>query len=315
MGIPQLLATLQRDHDRDPHSAAAALRGLAIGELPAEELPRFTWLLNHVLGQKLGAWDEVHAIYSGWKRKGSVLALAVLRNVACAARLAGDDGAAMVAQDALQDAARLDDGESALVVDVAALMYGMAEPADDASAARFVALCDRLDAWDRATSADALVAAMANNIASAFLELPAARFANPLVAAALERGACASRHFWKRAGTWLQAMRAEYLVAMAMNRVGKPEEASACARTALEAIARNGPQDVDEAFIQLELAHAERAIGRRAEAEAARGRADALAAAFGDDDLLQWFERVAAQLRALPAARRASASEASGVAS
>ena len=50
-------------HDDDPARAADLLRRLDPAALPAERWPGLAFLLNHVLGEKLGAWHEAHAMF------------------------------------------------------------------------------------------------------------------------------------------------------------------------------------------------------------------------------------------------------------
>ena len=292
--VDETLARLQRDHDRDPDGAAVALRAIPAAAVPREQMSRYTFLLNHVLGEKLGAWDEVQAIYRATIGNLEGLALPALRNLAAAAALSGDRDAARKATACLGHAAGLDESQAALVVDMAKIMYGAHERADE-----FTRLCGIAMGWDEATEADSLVASMANNIVSAWLEMPALAWRSPAVARAMEEGARASRHFWFKAGTWVQKERADYLVAMTMNRLGKHDAARAHCLAAIAAIEDGGNQDVDLAFIALELAFAEDRLGNDTAAGAARARAQALASAFDDEALRQWFADTDAKLRAL----------------
>jgi hypothetical protein len=130
--------------------------------------------------------------------------------------------------------------------------------------------------------------------------MPPSTWAAPAVEHAMRAGARASRHFWFKAGTWIQRERADYLAAMVMNRTGRHDEARAHALAATTAIEENGGgQDVDLAFHCLELAHAEERLGRLPQAAQARARAEALAASFADDSLAQWFAAAKAKLDAL----------------
>jgi hypothetical protein len=58
------LQTIDHIHDSDPAGAAESLRSLVQRGIPADELPRFCWLVNHVIGEKLGAWGEARSILS-----------------------------------------------------------------------------------------------------------------------------------------------------------------------------------------------------------------------------------------------------------
>ena len=115
----------------------------------------------------------------------------------------------------------------------------------------------------------------------------------------MERGALTSLAFWTKAGTWVQSARAEYLVAMTMNRIDKPGEARSHALCGIATIEAGGKQEVDLAFLALELAHAEARLGNAAAASAARRRSEALAANFADDSLREWYSETVAKLDAL----------------
>ena len=72
-------------HDDDPHRAADLLRRIDPVALPAERLPGFAFLLNHVLGEKLGAWPEAHAMFAPLLRAaGEEPPLALWRQAATA---------------------------------------------------------------------------------------------------------------------------------------------------------------------------------------------------------------------------------------
>ena len=58
-------------HDADPGRAAELLRRIDPAALPAERLPGLAFLLNHVLGEKLGAWARgACAVRSAAARRG-----------------------------------------------------------------------------------------------------------------------------------------------------------------------------------------------------------------------------------------------------
>ena len=296
--IDEILARLQRDHDSDLPGAAEALRSIAPGAVPRAETARYTWLVNHVIGEKLGSWQEVQAIYGRMPHAFDELPAPALRNLAAAATLAGDARAARLAIASLGRAAGVDEPKAVLVAQMARVMYGMPTIAEDEAAEEFVRLCHAALEWSGASGADALVAGMANNIVSAWLEMPSGSPRSPGIRRAMEVGALASRHFWQKAGTPIQKARADYLVAMTMNRIGKPGEARAHALAALATLGQGGTDHVDRAFIGLELAHAELHLGSATAAAAARREAEGLAAAFSEESTRQWFADTAAKLEA-----------------
>ena len=84
-------------HDDDPPRAAAVLRQLDLAALPPGRLPGVAFLLNHVLGEKLGAWPEAHKLFDALLRaSGDPPPPALFRQAAAAARLAGEIGRAHV---------------------------------------------------------------------------------------------------------------------------------------------------------------------------------------------------------------------------
>lgn len=102
--------------------------------------------------------------------------------------------------------------------------------------------------------------------------------------------ALASREFWKKSGgTWENDERAEYLLALVQIELKKPDEALQHAAKGLEIIAANGPEKVDEAFLNLAAAHAHRVKGDQAGHKTSLARADELAAGFDDQGLKDWF--------------------------
>ena len=137
-------------------------------------------------------------------------------------------------------------------------------------------------------AAERATAVVSNNIASALLE-SAQR--GELESALMERAAQAARVFWMRIGTWVNAVRADYLLSRVASATGKPLEAQGFATRGLETIAANGEERVDEAFLQLALARACRDQGQRKEHAAALARARELGAAFEDEGLIGWFTR------------------------
>jgi len=297
--ISPILTKLQEDHDRDPQAAAAALRAIRAADVPREEMARYTWLVNHVIGEKLGSWGEVRELYRCMTCGFDELPAAALRNLAAAAALYGDPDAAAIHAAALRRIAGITEAEACVVVEMATLMYGMPMQGLEHGAGEFARLCGVAMEWKEATGADTLVAGTSNNVVSAWLEMPPGQWRSPPLARAMELGARTSRHFWSKAGTWTHKARADYLLAMVMNRLNQPREARSHCLSAIAAIEGNGKEDVDMAFIALELAHAERLLGNEPQAAAARARAQALAANFANDSLTNSFGQTAATLEAL----------------
>jgi hypothetical protein len=293
-------------HDEDPARAAALLRAIDPAALDAPRWPTFAFLLDHVLGEKLGSWEEALALQRRLlAAAGEPAPAPVLRHAAAAAQLAGraDERGEICAR--LAACSGADARVAGDVVAATAAMYRV--PALHAREAASVALAElvRFDggAWERATPLDAAAAAAWNNIASALLEGPPDSFAHPALREALARAAELAERLWQRAGTWVNHERAAYLRAMAAHALGDARGALAHAERGLALIAANDRDDaerVDRTFLTLERAHALRRAGEGERARAAAVEADALAERFAADaELTAWFARRRAQLTAL----------------
>jgi hypothetical protein len=295
-----LLDRIDACHDEDPAAAAALLRTLDIVALPEARRPSLAFLLNHVLGEKLSLWADAH------ERQQALLSLAeptpvLLRQAAVAARQAGDAAEARSLTVALANASQADAVQAEQLVALAAASF--AAPALPASAAGELSLraLQALEsaAWSQPGPLDAAAAGACNNLASGLSERSAADLAHATVRAALDRAAQCSQRLWLRAGTWVHHERSCYLRALASQALGEPHRALEHAREGLALLDANDSareQDVDRAFLELELAHACRRLGLQAEANAANERAQTLAAAFGDASLTQSFESRRAKL-------------------
>jgi len=295
-----MLERIEACHDDAPDEAATLLAALDAAALPAERHPRLAYLINHVLGEKLGRWPQAH------RQQQAMLAAsadepALLRQAAVAALLADDTLCAEALCVAFAAASGADATQAAQLVALSAAMFSL--PSLDARAAGELALQalgplqDR--AWEAAGPLDAAAAAACNNIASGFVERPATDLAQASLAAALKRAAETSQRLWLRAGNWVHHERACYLRAMTSHALGEPHRALEHAREGLALLDANDAaheQDVDRAFLELEHAHACRRLGLAGDAAAAASRAQQLATAFDDAALTQWFETRRAKL-------------------
>ena len=289
-------------HDDDPARAADLLRRIDPAALPAERRTGLAFLLNHVIGEKLGGWHEAHAMFDRLLRAaGDQPPPALWRQAAAAARLAGDAVAAQRLSDALAAAAGASAAQAQDVVALTAAMYSApglpsAQAADEAGVA-LRAL--EAEAWQAAGPLDGAAAACANNIASGLLERPAADLHGAPLRDVLERAARLGERFWLRAGTWVNHERAAYLRAMVANALGDASQARAHALRALAIVDENDTdrtEQVDRAFIELERARACRDLALPDEARTAQDTADALAAKFNDAGLDAWFAKRRSEL-------------------
>ena len=301
----EMLASLDeadRCHDDDPQRAAALLRRLDPASLPPERWPGLAFLLNHVFGEKLGRWIEAHAMfYPLLRAAGEEAPLALWRQAAAAAHLAGDAADAKRLTDTLAASAGVSAGAAR---DVVALTVAMLRTPTLAAVAAADCVAPALQAlaWQQAGPLDAAVAACANNIASGLVERPHEDLQHPALRAALDAAAELAERFWLRAGNWVHHERAAYLRAMVGNALADARQARAHALRALALLDANDAakaEQVDRAFIELEHAHACRALDLPEEARAADEVAAAIAAAFEDAFLADWFASRRKKLAAL----------------
>ena len=293
-------------HDDDPDRAAALLRNLDPAQLPAQRLPGLAFLLNHVLGEKLDAWNEAHAQHAAVLNAAGAAPVAVLwRQAAAAAQAAGEAGEAQRLAAPLADAVGVSPQMALDVVGLTVAMYRVPRLTHQAAAdctqqALSVLRADA--AWQQPGAFDATVAACANNIASNLVERSQDELRYAPLRIALQDAAQLAERFWLRAGGWVNHERAAYLRAMVGNALGVAPQAREHALRALALIDANDVDDkerVDRAFIELEHAHACRALELTDEANAAQARAEAIAAAFNDAFLDDWFAKRSKALAAL----------------
>jgi pyrroline-5-carboxylate reductase len=278
MSPQETLDELNRIHDDEPERAAAGLLTLDPAGLDDGALRTYAFLLNHVLGEKLGRWSEALDRLAPLARRDGA-SLPVLRHCGVAAHFAGDAAAADAAIARLAAQASVDVAIARDLVKLAALGFKPLAAADapalGAAAAQACAAA--------AGPLDASFAATFNNVTTALYY--ATREA-PLTAplrGALRRGAEAALLFWLRAGAWLEHERAHYLRAKIALRTGEPVSAVNHAERGLAIVAANGDDPIEKCFLlQLLAAGVERA-GEAARAQAIRTEVDALATTLDAD--------------------------------
>lgn len=283
-------------HDADPARGAELLRQLDPGQLPAERRPNYAFLINHVLGEKLSAWDEALA------KQEQLIALALpapqpvlWRQLGAAAWVAGasETLTRAVAELAAASGASIDRAHELLALS-AAMYLVPAQTSGDAAQTALRALAAVTDnAWPTQTLLDAQAAACVNNIANGLLERPEGDLQHGALRAALARSAEQAQRLWQHAGTWVQHERAFYTRAVACTALGEPHLALRHALAGLALLDAHDSahsEDVDRAFFELERWNACVWLGMIDEGKAALSRAETLAAKFGDTGLTDWFE-------------------------
>ena len=278
MTTQETLDELNRIHDDDPERAAAGLLTLDPVGLDDGGLRTYAFLVNHVLGEKLGRWpealDRLAPLAQGDNRP-----LPVLRQCGVAAQLAGDAARteAVIARLAAQAGA--DATVARALVTLAALGFMPLTAADApvlgaAAAQACTAAPGPLDASFAATF---------NNVTTALYY--ATREA-PLTASlrgALRRGAEAALLFWLRTGGWLEHERAHYLRAKIALRTGEPVSAVSHAERGMAIVAANGDDPIETCFLLQLLAAAVERAGDTARAEAIHAQVQGLAAGLDAD--------------------------------
>ena len=101
---------------------------------------------------------------------------------------------------------------------------------------------------------------------------------------------------WMQFGTWLNHERSLYLCALTFNRFGQWQSALDSAGKALVIIESNGVEEVDRAFLLLQVSKACQGLGNRGSADEALHAADRIAQGF-DSQLSRWFLDVRSKLK------------------
>lgn len=286
---------IDRIHDDDPVRAAQLLRALDAGAVPDDRQPRLSFLLNHVLGERLGRWHEAAQRIAPLAARAAA-ALPVLRQHAVATHMAGDAAAAGAAVRALAGAAGVDAGSAALLVRACALQFAarLDARALAALAARAVGVAPG--------ALDAAFGAAFNNATNRLYYGTRAAALTPELRQALVRGAEAALAFWLRTAGWLEHERALYLCAKMALRAGELPAAVAAAERALAIVTAEGEDPVERAFLlQLQAAALDRA-GQPERAAQVRAEAAALAAGL-DAATRQLLARDAGEFAPPPAPR------------
>ena len=318
MNASEMLSAANDCHDDEPVRGAELLRSLDAAALATDERPLLAFLLNHVLGEKLGCWAEADlrqtALLGLARTAGQTPPAVLLRQAAVAAHLGGaDDGPARCATlcAALAEATGAPPAQALQLVRLAAAAF-TAPGLDAATAGALVLsamaplLASGPNPWQQPGGLDSAAAAQCNNIASELVERPLPALQDPTLREALAQAAANSQQLWQRAGTWVHWERVCYLRALCASALGDAAGARAHAAAGLALLdvhdgVRDGQheQAVDRAFLEMELAWACDALGLAYEAAAAHARAEALAADFGDAGLTAWFRQLSERNRLL----------------
>ncbi|QDQ83525.1 hypothetical protein [Paraburkholderia megapolitana] len=298
MTIADDLSLLMQNHDDEPQAAAAALHGMVDQDVPADQLGRFTWLVDHVIGEKFGHWSEAHELIEKAISRHTSLPQPALRHAAVAAHLSGNLLAGIALERRMvQDRIRAD--QATIAVRASAISFSISPARALEAAVALLSIAGGVEQWNDASGVDAAVAASLNNAVSALIELDDETLGHADVRAAMVQGAAAARMLWQRAGTWVNHERADYLCALVFNRIADYANALEAAERGRQLIETNGSEDVDRAFLLLESARALIGLSRKAEGVERLRQAEAIARGWDDVGLTKWFNDKAKPVRDL----------------
>ena len=289
-----LLAQADEIHDDDPPRALELLRALDIASLSTPRLQRMGFLLDHVFGEKFDLWAEALAGQRALvQHAGEHATPTLFRHAAIAAQIAGDTPLLRTWTQALAASADAPLAKARVLVTLGAVAFSISRQGAEAAGRLTLQALQPLAAMHATPGAglDVAFGAVSNNLASELLERRLDDLAQPDLRTALQLSAEHAQRFWQRAGTWLNRERAHYLRAMAANALGHGGEGVEQARASLALLDAHdtaGAENVDRAFLELELAAGLRLAERPGRAEAL-ARALALAARFGEAWLDRWF--------------------------
>lgn len=152
-----------------------------------------------------------------------------------------------------------------------------------------------LQALPSPSPAHRTAAIVSNNLATEILEQADAGRGDADLAGLMLEAAENSRAFWSLVGTWVNAMRGDYLVSLVLTATGNPRGGLASAERGLAAISSNTLPDapnehaVDTAFLLLAQGAACRDLGSSDRHADSLTAAKALAEGF-DRGTREWFE-------------------------
>lgn len=279
-----MLDEIDRVHESTPERAAQLLREFDATGLPVPRLGQLAFLFNHVLGEKLSAWNEAAERIATLATRPDAPP-GVWRQLFAAQTLRGDALGAAAARVGLARATGAHDTDANTAGELTALAY-VADPL--AHAADVLALAKAANI-DQETPLDAALGACFNNVTARLLEASRNASLGVTEKQALQAGAEAARRFWYRAGQWLQHERADYLCAKVEVRIGAAAEAVRAAERGLRLVEANGNDAIERTFLLLPLAAAHEALGDSVRAAALRAEAAELASRF-DEELMREYE-------------------------
>lgn len=273
-------------HDSEPTVVATALRSFAIDGVASSDLARYAWLVNHVIGEKLGAWYEALDLHHRISMESRDIA--VFRHLAVAASIAGAPIEAWTIETQLAEEAQASVEAARAAVRFGVLQFAPENISPIELARVFCACLKDIAADQPIGKLGPILAGSLNNVVSKLLDHPSAPTEEIVYRQALSDGAQICRKIWQGAGNWMNHERADYLVALCCNKLEDWAGARDAAQSGLKTIDANGSEDVDRAFLLLELGRAWRGLGDETQRATVRTQALELSKGF-DDELRKWF--------------------------
>ncbi|WP_434628062.1 hypothetical protein [Chromobacterium sp. CV08] len=276
------------DHDKDPAAAARELRELDPSSLSLDSTPRYSWLLNHVLGELAGTWTDA------CQRQRQIASLpdaspTIHRNHAIAALYAGQPLEAWHAQARFMAASGASEAEAQAVIRLGVLQHSPDRAsAGDSFLSVLRGALEQIRQWNGPNAVAAMLGAALNNIVSGWMN-HAAEPSAP-INDVMQEAAVRCQEMWQAGGTWVNVERACYLRALVANHLGRWAQARDAAAEGLKLIDTHGEEDVDRAFLLLELARAHGGLSQATQQQQARETAVTLAREFSEPGLREWFD-------------------------
>ena len=288
MSAKDRVDALMANHDDDIEGSARELFNLVPETVESADLGRVGWLVNHVVGERAGRWGDALLLHRKFARPDEPAQASWYRSVAAA--LAGAPLEAWHAERTFAAAADCSAESASIALRLAVLQFSVGA-LDLSDVVREVAACAaELKRRGDFGGLEKFLAPALNNLVTALTERSDAAVGDQAYRAAVTDGADLAYQAWSLAGTWVNQERAEYLRALSANLLRNWQAGRDAATRALQLIEANGAQDVDRAFLLLELGRAQRGLGDSASAEQSAKAAAQLAADFGDAGLVSWFE-------------------------
>lgn len=295
MDIKELLNGGWARHEKESEALASDLEAhVSLAETPAH-VGAYMQLANHTIGGHLKDWPRAaelaERLMSG--RKDAHELAVPYSGLAVAQFMAGKQAEAMASE---LHSVRLTDMEPISMMVRTRVLVADAKIAAgqiDAGTLIYDAALKLARSRDEKLACDQVLAMTSNNVAS---ELSNKAERTPAEDALMLKAAEAAREFWLKCGTWENEERADYLLTIVHNRLNQPDKALEFAARALEVIAKNGEEVVDEAFINLSMAKAFHLKDDRAGYEKVMARAQELADDFNEEGLTNWFNETKAKV-------------------